>query len=108
MSFIIEVLVLAAILFALSNIFKDIVVKDFGTAIWVCLVIGFLNATIGAIIRFPLNLLTLFMIKFIIRILVSVLMIKLANRFVKGFRVKTWLSALILAVAMAASGAVID
>jgi hypothetical protein len=48
------------------------------------------------------------MIKFIIRILVSVLMIKLANRFVKGFRVKTWLSALILAVAMAAAGAVID
>jgi putative membrane protein len=108
MSFIIEVLVLAASLFALSTIIKDIVVKDYGTAIWVCLVIGFLNATIGAVIRFPLNLLSLFLITFIVRIIVSVLMIKLANRFIKGFRVKTWLSALILAIAMAAVGAVID
>jgi putative membrane protein len=108
MHFIIELLVLGAVLFALSNIVKDIVVKDYGTAIWVCLIIAFLNATVGLLVRFPLNLLTLFLITFIVRLMVSAIMIKLANRLVKGFQVRSWTAAFILAIAMAVVGSIMD
>ncbi len=108
MDFIIELLVLAAVLFFLSNMMKDIVVESYGTAIWVCLLIGILNATIGFLIRLPLNLLTLFLITFVVRLVVSAFMIKLANKLVKGFEVRSWTAAFLLAIAMAVTGMVMD
>ncbi len=108
MDFIIELLVLSAVLFLLSNIMKDIVVKSYGTAILVCLVIGILNATIGFLIRLPLNLLTLFLLTFLVRLVVSAFMIKLTNKLVSGFEVRSWTAAFILAIAMAVTGSVMD
>jgi len=108
MDFIIELLVLSAVLFLLSNIMKDIVVKSYGTAILVCLVIGILNATIGFLIRLPLNLLTLFLLTFLVRLVVSAFMIKITNKLVSGFEVRSWTAAFILAIAMAVTGSVMD
>ena len=108
MNFIIEILVLAAVLFFLSNVMKDIVVKSYGTAVLVCVVIGLLNATIGFLIRIPLNLLTLFLLTFLVRLVVSALMIKLTNKLVKGFEVRTWIAAFILSIAMAVAGSILD
>lgn len=108
MNFIIELLVLAAVLFLLSNLMKDIEVKSYGTAIWVCLLIGILNATIGFLIRLPLNVLTLFLLTFVVRIIVSAFIIKLTNNLVKGFAVRSWTAAFLLAIAMAITGSIMD
>jgi putative membrane protein len=108
MDIIIQLLVMAAVLFGLSNIMRDIVVKDYGVAIWVCLLIGILNATIGFLIRLPLNILTLFLLTFFVRLIVSAMMIKLVNKLIKGFEVRSWTAAFIIAIVMAITGSILD
>ena len=104
MHFIIELLVNAGIILLLSHFLPTIIIRNFGTAILVALVIGLLNATIGTVIRFPLNLLTLGLLSFVIRLLVTAVVVKIADAIFAGFEIKGFTPALILAFALAIDG----
>ncbi len=64
MNIILELLLDAAVLLLLVRVMPTIQVRNYGTAVAVALVVGILNATIGAIIRFPLNLITFWLLSF--------------------------------------------
>ncbi len=104
MNFIIELLVNAGVILLLSHFLPTIIIRNFGTAILVALVIGLLNATIGAIIRFPLNILTLGLLSFVIRLFVTAIVVKIADIIFAGFEIKGFTPALILAFALAIDG----
>jgi putative membrane protein len=105
MSFILEVLFDALILLLLAKYMTTVHVRNYGTAVGVVLVVALLNATIGALIRFPLNLVTLFLLSFLVRLIVTAIMIKLADVFFRGFTVDSFRAALIMAVVLALAGA---
>jgi len=67
MNFIIDLLLEAALLFILAAILPGITIKNYVTALFVALVIGILNATVGLLIRLPLDILTLGLLTFIVR-----------------------------------------
>ena len=104
MNFLLVSLLSAGILFILASILPGIKIKNFTTAIFVALVIGVLNATIGLLLRLPLNLITLGLVTFVVRIVVSALMIKLADKLFKGLSIKGWPPTLILALCLAVGG----
>ena len=104
MHFLLDLLLNAAILFILASLLNGVKVKNYGTAIWVTLVIGLLNATIGFALRLPLNIVTLWLVSFIVRVVVSAVMIKLADFIFPGFTVKGWKPAFIIAICMAIAG----
>ena len=104
MHFLLDLLLNAAILFILASVLKGVKIKNYGTAIWVALVIGFLNATVGFALRLPLNIITLGLLSVIVRIVVSAIMIKLADLVFPGFTTKGWLPAIIIAVCMVVAG----
>jgi putative membrane protein len=104
MHFLIDLLLNAAVLFILSTLLPSVRIKNYGTAVWVALVIGLLNATTGFALRLPLNILTLGLISFIIRLFVSAIMIKLADFLFPGFKVSGWVPAFIIAICMAIAG----
>jgi putative membrane protein len=104
MNFIIELLVNAAIILLLAKLVPDIRITSFGKAILVCLVLGFLNATIGFLLRLPLNILTLGLISFLVRLVVTTVMIRLTAAMSRSFEVRTWTAAFILAVCTALAG----
>lgn len=105
MGFILDLLFNALVLLLLSKYMSSVHVRNYGTAVGVALVVALLNATVGALIRFPLNLVTLFLLSFLVRLLVTAVMIKLADAFFSGFRVDSFRSALIMAVVLAIAGA---
>lgn len=105
MGFILELLFNALVLLLLSKYMSTVHVKNYGTAVGVALVVAILNATIGALLRFPLNLVTLFLLSFLVRLVVTAVMIKVADSFFAGFRVDNFRSALIMAVVLAIAGA---
>jgi len=104
MNFIIDLLLEAALLFILAAILPGITIKNYVTALFVALVIGILNATVGLLIRLPLDILTLGLLTFIVRLFVTGIMIKIAGNLFKGFQVKGWTSAFILAICLAIGG----
>ncbi len=108
MNFIIHILINAAIVLLIARIMPQIHVKNYGAAIWVALLVGLLNATIGFLLRLPLNVLTLGLLSFIIRLIVTAVMIKLVDKLVKNFEVKGFLPALVMAIAIAVGGVFLD
>src|SRR3954470_2829367 len=104
MNWILQLLINAAILLLASKIMPTVKIKSFGTAVLVALVIGILNATIGAILRFPLNLFTLFLLSFFVRLIVLAIVIKITDKFFSGFEVSSFTAAIILACIMAIVG----
>ena len=104
MHFVISVLLNATVLFALAAVLPSVKIKNYTTAIFVALVIGLLNATIGFSIRLPLDILTLGLITFFIKIFVSAIMIKLASGLFPGFKVTGWVPAFIISFCMAIAG----
>lgn len=94
--------------FILATILPGISIKNYGNAIFIMLVLGLLNATVGFILRLPLNILTLGLLSFFVRIFVSGILIKLASNLFKGFKVDGWVNAFILALAIAVLGTFID
>ncbi len=104
MHFIIELLVNAGMILLLSHFLPTIIIRDFKTAILVALVIGLLNATIGYVLRFPLNLLTLWLLSFFVRLVVTAVIIKIVDWLFDGFEIKGFSPALILALALAIDG----
>ncbi len=104
MRFLIAVFLNATVLFALASVLPSVKIKNYTTAICVAIVIGLLNATIGLSIRLPLDILTLGLITFFIKVVVSAIMIKLVSGLFKGFKVNGWVPAFIIAFCMAIAG----
>jgi len=73
----------------------------------VALVIAILNVTVGFILRLPLNIVTLGLLSFVIRLVVTALMIKLADILFTDFEIKGFAPAVIIAVVMAVVGLVV-
>jgi putative membrane protein len=104
MNFILELLFNALVLLLLSKYMSSVHVRSYGTAVGVALVVALLNATVGALLRLPLNLVTLFLLGFLVRLFVTAIMIKIADVFFKGFSVDSFRTALIIAVVLAIAG----
>ncbi len=72
-------------------------VDGFTAALWAAVVIGFINATLGAILKFftfPLTILTLG----IFWIIINALMLKLASAFAPGFHIDGFKAAFLGAI----------
>lgn len=108
MSWILQLLINAAVLLLASKLMTTVKVRSFGTAVLVALVIGILNATIGALLRFPLNLVTLFLLSFFVRLIVLAIVIKIADKLFAGFEVASFTTAIILACIMAVAGSLLS
>lgn len=108
MHFILELLAEAAVIVLLAMAIPDIKVKSFGTALGVAIVVALLNVTIGLLLNFTFNLVTLFFLKFVVALIVTTILIKLADKFFSGFDVKGWTPAFIIAVCMALAGAILN
>jgi putative membrane protein len=75
-------------------------IDDFGTAMIAALVIGILNATLGLLLRlvvFPLT----WLLPGLVYLVVDAIMIYLASRILKGFRVRSFASAFLCALVVA-------
>ena len=107
MNWILQLLINAVVLLLASKIMPTVKIRSFGTAVGVALVIGILNATIGALLRFPLNLVTLFFLSFFVRLIVLAIVIKITDRFFSGFEVSSFTTAVILACIMAVAGSLL-
>lgn len=100
MKLIIEVLIMGLAMLLGAYLVPGVSVDGYGSAIIAAVLIAVANATIGLILRiftFPLNVLTLGLISFII----SVLMILLVDHFMTGFNTSGFLAAAILAIVVA-------
>ncbi len=107
MKLIIEVLIMGLAMLLGAYIVPGVAVDGYGSAIIAAVLIAVANATIGLILRiftFPLNVLTLGLISFII----SVLMILLVDHFMTGFNTSGFLAAAILAIVVAIIKMVLD
>ncbi|MEM6398567.1 MAG: phage holin family protein [Bacteroidota bacterium] len=104
-SFLINLVVVAALAMLAANYLKGIYIKDFGAAFLLALVLAVLNATAGWVLRglaWPVNLITFGLFSGIINLAISTFLIWIADRFLKGFEAKnlfwTFVFALVLAV----------
>ena len=104
MNLILELLLNAGVLLLLARVMPEVKVRNYGTAIAVALVVGILNATLGFLLRLPLNILTLGLLSFVVRLVVTAVIIRIADKFFSGFEVQSFAAALIIAVVMAAAG----
>lgn len=108
MEFIVDLLVSAGVLMVMSYIMPQVTIKSFTTALGVALLVGFLNATIGWVLSGIFNLFTLFLLSFIVKLIVSALMIKLADKLMRNFSVNGFWPALVIAIALAAASTLVD
>ncbi len=108
MYWILQLLVNAGVLLLMASLIPEIKVRSYGTAIIVALVIGLLNATVGFLLRLPLNIITLGLLSFFVRLLVTAIVIKITDKFFSGFEVRTFMAALLLSIAMAIAGTLLD
>lgn len=93
-------------LFAAAAFLKNVEIKDFTRAVITALLLSLLNATLGAILHFfafPLKLITLGLFSFV----VDAVIILIAAHFLKGFQVKSFGTAFLLAILMAAFNALL-
>ena len=107
MNFLLQLLLDAAIILGMAYVLPTVKIKNFTTALLVALVIAILNVTVGFILRLPLNIVTLGLLSFVIRLVVTALMIKLADILFSDFEIKGFAPALIIAVVMAVVGLVV-
>ena len=108
MNWILQLLINAAVLLLAAKLMPSVKIKSFGTAVLVALVIGILNATIGWLLRLPLNILTLGLLSFLVRLIVLAIVIKIADKFFAGFEVRSFTTAFILACIMAIAGSLLS
>ncbi len=108
MNFILHLLLDAAVIFGLAYILPQVDVKNFGTAVLIALLLGLLNFVIGWIVSFPLNLLTLFLLTGLVRLLVTALLLKLIDWMLRDFTIAGFWPALLIAFAVAVAGSLID
>ncbi len=96
----------AVALVVAAYVLPGVEIDSFTTALVAALVIGLLNATIGFLLRlvvFPLTWLLPGLVYFI----VDAVMIYVASRLVRGFRVKNFVNALLVALIVAVVGGVL-
>ncbi|GAB3889741.1 phage holin family protein [Spirosoma agri] len=108
MNLILHLLLDAAVIFGLAYLMPQVDVKNFGTALLIAVLLGLLNFFIGWIIRFPLNLVTFFLLTGIIRIVVTAILLKLIDSFLDSFTIVGFWPALVIALAVAVAGMLID
>ncbi|GAB2558866.1 phage holin family protein [Spirosoma aerophilum] len=108
MNLILHLLLDAAVIFGLAYLMPQIHVKSFGTAILIAVLLGLLNFFLGWIIRFPLNLVTFFLLTGIVRIIVTAVILKLIDSFMDSFTITGFWPALVIALAVAVAGTLID
>ena len=102
----ISLVITAAILLVISNLIRGFEVDGFGAAFIAALVIGFVNATFGLVLKivtFPITFLTLGLFLLVI----NAAMLKLAAALVPGFRIRGCWPALIGAVLLAVANALV-
>jgi putative membrane protein len=104
MSWILQLLIEAGVLLLLAYIHPGVKVRSYGTALGVALVIGILNATIGLILRFSLNLVTLWLLSFFVRLFVSAIVIWLTDKLFSGFELRSFGTAVLVACILAIVG----
>lgn len=100
MKLIIEILLMGLAVSVAAFVVPGVHVEGFGSAIIAGLLIALANATIGLILRiltFPVNILTLGLMSFII----TVLMVLLVDNLMSGFNTNGFLSAMIFAIVLA-------
>ncbi len=107
MYWIIQLFANAGVLLFTAYILNGVKVKNFGTALGVALVIGLLNATIGALIRFPLNLVTLWLLSFFVRLFATAIVIMITDKLFTGFEVRSFGTAIIVAIILAIAGTIL-
>lgn len=98
--FIVEILLMGLAMLLGAYLVPGVQVDGYGSAIIAAILIALANATIGFILRiftFPLNILTLGLVSFII----SVLMILLVDSLMTGFNTTGFWAAAILAIVVA-------
>jgi putative membrane protein len=97
MRWLIKWLLSAAALMIVAHFVSGFYVRNFFAALIAAAVIGFVNATLGLVVKvltFPLTILTLGLFL----IVVNAVMLKVAAFFVPGFNVTDWTAALIGAI----------
>ncbi|MGH9604774.1 MAG: phage holin family protein [Terracidiphilus sp.] len=105
-SLLVQWLLYAIALLVVSRLVPGFEVRGLGPALIASLVIGFLNATLGIVLKivtFPLSILTLG----IFLLVINGLMIMLASAIVKGFNVRGFIPAFWSAVVLALLGILI-
>lgn len=104
---ILEVLLMGLAVMLGAFLVPGVSVDGYGSALLAAILIAVTNATIGLVLRFftfPLNFLTLGLVSFII----SVLMILLVDHWMSGFNTSGFLSAAVLAIAVAVIKMILD
>ena len=104
---ILEVLLMGLAVMLGAFLVPGVSVDGYGSALIAAILIAITNATIGLILRFftfPLNVLTLGLVSFII----SVLMILLVDSWMTGFNTSGFLSAAVLAIVVAVIKMILD
>lgn len=99
-SFIIEIILTGLAVAIAAFLIPGVHVDGFGSAILVGLLLGLVNATIGFILRiltFPINILTLGLVSFII----TVLMVLLVDSLMDSFNTSGFFSAMLFAIVLA-------
>ena len=107
MKLILEILLMGLAMLLGAYIVPGVAVDGYGSALIAAILIAIANATIGLILRiftFPLNVLTLGLISFII----TVLMILLVDSWMTGFNTSGFLAAAILAIAVSIIKMILD
>ncbi|MBC3787846.1 phage holin family protein [Spirosoma utsteinense] len=108
MNLILHLLLDAAVIFGLAYLLPQVDVKSFGTALLIAVLLGLLNFFVGWVIRFPLNLVTFFLLSGIVRIIVTAILLKLIDKFMDSFTIVGFWPALLIAIAVAVAGTLID
>jgi len=105
---ILALLINAAIIFALAYLMPQITIRNFWMALLAALLIGLFNATIGWILYAVFNVVTFGLLSFIIRLIVTALMIKLVDKLMRSFDVHGFWPALVIAAVMAITSHFMD
>ncbi len=108
MNLILHLLVDAAVIFGLAYVMPQVDVKSFGKALLVAIFLGLLNATLGWILRGVGNLVTFFALSFVIRLIVTALLLKLVDSFMSSLTIQGFWPALVIALGVAVAGAILD
>ena len=104
LAIIVSWIITAVILLIIDRLNIGIRVGSFGTALLAAVVIAVLNIFLGTILRLlalPLNLITLFLLTWLISWFITAIVLYVAAKIVKGFEIKNFGSALIGALIMA-------
>lgn len=108
MNFIFHLLLDAAVIFGLAYIMPQVEVKSFTTALLVALLLAVLNFFLGWLLYYPLHTITFFMMPFIVRLVVTALLLKLVDKVMGSFTIAGFWPALVIALAVALVGMLID